>query len=178
MDHDQYRTGQGPCLDAATVGQRFQIATLTAETRWPEFVPLARARGIESILSTPLVAGDRPIGALNVYSRTRDAFAAHEREWADGFASGAAELAMRAEPGDLGTDAAAREARDLHEALMSRQTIALAQGVVMQRDGLSATAAHAQLRNVSRQTSRPMRAVAEDLVGPPVEGAGHADTGR
>ena len=60
MDHDQYDTGEGPCLDAAIQGERFHIDALGEESRWPAFVPRARARGIESILSTPLVAGGGP----------------------------------------------------------------------------------------------------------------------
>lgn len=59
MDHDQYDTGEGPCLD-----------------------------------STPLVAADLPIGALNVYSRTVGAFAEHEKQWADQFAAAEAVVVM------------------------------------------------------------------------------------
>lgn len=79
MDHDQYDTGQGPCLDAATRGEGFRSSSLESERRWPQFVPRARARGIESIMSTPLLAADRPLGALNVYSRAPDALASHEQ---------------------------------------------------------------------------------------------------
>jgi len=81
MDHDQYDTGQGPCLDAATRGEGFRSASLESERRWPQFVPRARARGIESIMSTPLMAAARPLGALNVYSRAPDALASHEQQW-------------------------------------------------------------------------------------------------
>jgi len=44
MDHDQYDTGQGPCLDAATRGEGFRSSSLESERRWPQFVPRARAR--------------------------------------------------------------------------------------------------------------------------------------
>jgi len=43
MDHDQYDTGQGPCLDAATQGELFHSTDLESESRWPQFVPRARA---------------------------------------------------------------------------------------------------------------------------------------
>jgi anti-anti-sigma factor len=68
MDHDQYDTGEGPCLDAAEHGELFNSTALAREARWPQFVPRARARGIESIMSTPLMAGERPPGGEDVDS--------------------------------------------------------------------------------------------------------------
>jgi len=162
MDQDQYDTGEGPCLDAATQGERFHILALDEEARWPSFVPRARARGIESILSTPLVSHDSPLGALNVYSRASRAFADHEKEWADQFAAEASTLIGKAHPG---TSADALN-EQIQRALLSREVIALAQGMVMQRDGVSPLAAYAALRDDSRRTGRPLRDVCDELVGP------------
>jgi GAF domain-containing protein len=160
MDYDQYDTGEGPCLDAATQGERFHIESLGDEARWPDFVPRARARGIESILSTPLVGEDGPIGALNVYSRTIGAFAVHEKEWADQFASEAASVVSSAQL----KPPAHELSEQIRHALMSREVIALAQGMVMQRDGTSPEAAHAVLMELSRRTGRRLRDVSDDLV--------------
>ena len=160
MDHDQYDTGEGPCLDAATQGERFHIESLDAEQRWPAFVPRARARGIESILSTPLVTDDRPIGALNVYSRTVGAFALHEKEWADQFAAEASAVVSSAQVG-VPADTLSEQ---IQQALLTREVIAFAQGVVMGRDGVSPTAAHDILREVSRRTGRRMSEVCDELV--------------
>lgn len=160
MDHDQYDTQQGPCLDAATNGHRFLVTSLENETRWPEFVPRARARGIESILSTPLMDDDRSIGALNIYSRTVGAFEDHENEWADQFAAEAASLVTRVEAGTSADSLSER----LQDGLASREVIALAQGVVMHRDGVSRTAAYSVLKDESRRTSLPLFDVCEQLV--------------
>jgi len=167
MDHDQYDTGEGPCLDAATLGERFHITSLGAEARWPQFVPRAKARGIESILSTPLVAGGQPMGALNVYSRKAGAFAEHENAWADQFAAEAARLVVRAGEG------AAAQARDgeLQDALLARNVIALAQGMIMQRDGIDPSEAYVALRDESRRTGQPVRDICEALVGTSGEAA-------
>jgi anti-anti-sigma factor len=160
MDNDQYDTGQGPCLDAARFGERFHIASLDDEERWPAFVPRARARGIMSVMSTPLLAGERPMGALNIYSRAVDAFAVHEQQWADQFAVEAAQVVASAR-----NDAAiATMTADLVDALQSREVVSLAQGVVMQRDGVSPAEAHAALMRISRTTSKPLRDVCADLV--------------
>ena len=168
MDHDQYDTGQGPCLDAATEGERFFIDELNAEVRWPAFVPRAQARGIKSILSTPLVSAGTPVGALNVYSRTAGAFAVHEKQWTDQFA---AEASLVVAAAHLGESVPPLQ-EQVNQALLSRESIALAQGVVMQRDGVAAEAAHRTLRNHSRRTGTPLRLVAEELVA----GHRHATT--
>lgn len=161
MDHDQYDTGQGPCLDAATQGERLHIPSLDDEQRWPDFVPRARARGIRSVLSTPLVLANHPVGALNIYSRTPDAFASHEQDWADQFAAEAARVVVAAEPEVLTEPFDGR----LLDALLSREVIGQAQGMVMQRDGVSADAAYTHLRQLSRTSDEPLRSVCERLVG-------------
>ena len=173
MDHDQYDTGEGPCLDAATLGERFHIHSLGEDDRWPAFVPRARARGIESILSTPLLTGNLPIGALNVYSCTAGAFAVHELEWADQFAAEAATVVSSA----LLAPSVDSLSQQIQQALQSREVIALAQGMVMHRDSISHTAAHAVLRDVSRRTGRPLRDVCDQLVGYSASNRGTADGG-
>jgi hypothetical protein len=162
MDHDQYETGEGPCLDAARDGERFQITSLADETRWPLFVPRAQARGIESILSTPLVADEVRLGALNIYSKSVRAFASHETDWADQFASEAALVVLSSKNASAGSVLDAQ----IVQALLSREVIALAQGVLMEREGLTPEAAHLWLRERSRRTSQPLRDVCEQLVYP------------
>jgi hypothetical protein len=160
MDHDQYETGQGPCLDAATIGLPFHSSSLGEEKRWPQFVPRAQARGIRSIMSTPLLAAEEPLGALNIYSRAADAFAAHEQAWASQFAEGAAEVLTVASMGGSLADLQA----ELSIALESREQIGLAQGIVMARQGLSAAAAQRFLTDLSVRSSRPMLAICLQIV--------------
>lgn len=87
MDRDQYATGEGPCVDASINGHWFHVESLDHETRWPSFTPRAKKLGINAILSTPLMAHSQPVGALNIYSRTRAAFSAKEQELASVFAT-------------------------------------------------------------------------------------------
>lgn len=160
MDHDQYNTGEGPCLDAARTGKRFLIDSLEEERRWAQFVPRARARGIESVLSTPLIADGRPLGALNVYSRATGVFATHELGWAHQFADQAARLLIAAQRVSPSTELSGQ----LTDALRSREVIAQAQGMIMQRDKLGPAAAYTVLRTASHDSSRPLRNVAEHLL--------------
>lgn len=160
MDHDQYDTGQGPCLDAARHGEPFEIDDLALEGRWPAFVPRARSRGIESILSSPLRDGGRAHGALNIYARTPGSFAGQETQWAHAFAAQASTVLTAAH------EALPSEHVDAHleQALASRAVIARAQGWVMHRDHVDADTAWSVLAGLSRQSNRPLRDVCEDLL--------------
>lgn len=160
MDHDQYDTGQGPCLDAATHGAPYSSTDLESESRWPNFVPRARSRGIESIMSTPLLAADRPLGALNVYSRAPDALASHEQQWATQFAQEASTVLLAADA----TATLDSVDAEILDALRSREVIAVAQGVIMVRQSMSADAAYRFLTGVSRHTSRPLLEICQEVV--------------
>lgn len=166
MDHDQYDTGQGPCLEAARSGQAVHVDDLGRELRWDDFVPRARARGIVSILSSPLRDTEQPHGALNLYSTTDGAFARLDKSWADDFAAEASTVlttAHRALPSE-------RLAGHLDQALRSRSCIAQAQGLVMHRDGLGADAAYQVLVEASRSSGWPMFQVCEALLRPGRQG--------
>jgi len=160
MDADQYATGEGPCVDASVHGRWFHVEDLEGETRWPAFTPLARALGINAILSSPLTARDKPVGALNIYSRAKAAFGPKDQELAAVFASEASSILAFAGL-DVSDDDMARRLQDVQR---TRHVIALAQGAIMQRDGVDETSAYTQLREFSQRTSRPLSKRAEDVV--------------
>ena len=160
MDRDQYATGEGPCLAAATEGRWFHVESLAEETRWPEFIPRAIRGGISSILSTPLLAAARPVGALNIYSNAERAFGAQGQELAALFATQASGILT-----DAAVDVSAEQvAARLQDALRAREVIAQAQGVIMEREGVSAEDAFAHLRRSSRDADVPVRQHADDVV--------------
>lgn len=160
MDASQYATGEGPCIDASVEGHRFHAGSLATETRWPTFTPRARALGINAILSSPLVVKDRPVGALNIYSRNPDAFALEDQRLASVFAAEASTV-LTVTTDDM---TAGQAAGRLGEVLRTRQLIALAQGVVMERDCVDEDQAYTTLRRFSARTGRPLRDRAEDVV--------------
>jgi signal transduction protein with GAF and PtsI domain len=160
MDANQYATGEGPCVDASVEGRWFHVESLEQETRWPDFIPKARALGINAILSSPLLAAERPVGALNIYSRTQSAFSEKEQELAAIFATEAS-IILR----DAGADVPDDQLSELMQAaLESRQIVARAEGVIMEREGISAEDAFTALRNFSRSTNRPLVERAADVV--------------
>lgn len=168
MDEDQYATGEGPCVSAAIEGLWFHVESLDDEARWPAFIPRARDRGINSILSTPLLTQTRPVGALNIYSRHAGAFAAPELELSSLFARQASELLVSAAV-DISVEDLSRQ---LQEALRGRDVIAQARGVLMERHGVSPDAAYATLRRSSRETNTPLRRLAEDVMASTQLGSG------
>ena len=161
MDANQYATGEGPCVDASIEGRWFHAQSLEEETRWPAFTPRARALGISAILSSPLRAEGQPVGALNIYSRTAAAFGAKEQELASVFAT---------EASNILSDAGVQMNDDqltgwLQGALRSREIIAEAQGVIMERHDIGENDAFDVVPRFSQRFGRSFRERAEDVVG-------------
>lgn len=160
MDSHQYETGQGPCLAAKEHGRWFYIESLEEESRWPHFVPLALGQGINSILSSPLMANNRSQGALNIYSSKMHAFGTTEQQLAEMFADQASEVLTTA--GSYLDDKQAN--RRFAEALTARQTISRAQGVLMHRDAMTGDAATAAMPGNSRTLGLTILQYAQQLL--------------
>lgn len=167
MDDHQYETGEGPCVAAATEGRWFHVESLAQETRWPAFIPRAIDEGIASILSTPLMAADRPLGALNIYSNTERAFGPNAQELAALFATQASGILA-----DAGIDVSDEQlSARIEDALQAREVIALAQGMLMERRSIAADEAAAVLHRSSRDADVPVRQYATEIVDSTPRGA-------
>jgi hypothetical protein len=101
-----------------------------------------------------------PVGALNIYSRSPAAFSVKEQEVAAAFATEASLILADAGAG-VSDDERASSHRD---ALESREVIALAQGVIMVREGVEQELASAALRRAARRSGRTMRELAQEVV--------------
>lgn len=161
MDATQYASGEGPCVEAAASGQRVHARALPEETRWPTFTPGARRLGIQAILSSPLLAQEHPVGALNIYSRTAAAFTPPAEALASVFATQASQILTEAGLDRTDDELTSR----LNEALYTRQLVAQAQGILMERDRLSAQSAYTTLRRSAAGLGRTVRAQAEVVTG-------------
>ena len=130
----------------------------TAE-RWPEFTAAAAEAGIRSILSVPLVA-QRPLGALNLYSRTAEGYDETAEETAVLFSEQAAVACANAEV--YWRTYSLTE--HLREALESRDVIGQAKGILMVRRGCTPDTAFEALRKVSQHRNIKLRQIAEQVV--------------
>jgi GAF domain-containing protein len=160
VDAWQYATNEGPCLSAATDGERYHAEDLSDEERWPRFAEMARLEGVNSVLSVPFLPNGHPIGTLNIYSTQSNSFDTNDVEIASLFASQAAIVIANS----VAYSSAQSTNDQLRDALDTREVIGQAKGILMEREGCSPDEAFGLLRGISQRTNRKLRDVAQDVV--------------
>lgn len=155
----QRENGEGPCLDAIAQRQIFYADDAADDPRWPRFGPQASAAGIRSILALPLTT-DGSLGALNLYAHYPSAFGVVDRAKGVVLAS-LAGLAVSAAHSHEDEE---RRAANLNAALVTREVIGQAQGILMERERISSGQGFDILRRASQHLNRKLRDVAQDLV--------------
>ncbi|WP_378741310.1 ANTAR domain-containing protein [Nocardia brasiliensis] len=169
LDQVQYRTSQGPCLDAARPnGPAFAASDdLSNETRWPYFAAAATRHGLGAVLSTELPAAAGPdalSGALNIYFHPHG-LNAQDKHRALLLATHAA-LALAH---THATEIADLRHTQLRKAIDSRDVIGQAKGILMARRGLTAEQAFDLLRRTSQDLNIKLSDLAATLVNHPTE---------
>ena len=160
VDEVQYRTGEGPCVDAtATPGIGMTHSPdLATDSGWPRFAAEAARLGVGAVLSTGIFPDESPIsGALNYYSWRPHGLDGADRDVALVLAAHVA-TALR------GIEALGRSelrATQLEQALQSRDVIGQAKGILMERRGCTADEAFDVLRRASQDLNTKLR----DLAG-------------
>ena len=160
IDQAQYRSGEGPCLDAFDTGEIRTVRSTRHESRWPEFSQACLDHGILSTLSLPLAVSDRRLGAMNMYASAEDAFDGASIETATLFASQASIVLANAQ---AYWDARAL-GEQLGESMAHREIIEQAKGIIMSSMRCSAPQAFDYLVQQSQHTNTKLRAVAQDIV--------------
>lgn len=147
----QYELGEGPSLDAVWTDGVFIVPDLISDGRWPRWAPRAAEMGIGASLAVHLFT-DAALGSLNLYSLSPREFTESDIENAKVIAAqGSVVLAF------------ARTQQNLWRAIDSRNLIGQAQGILMQRYGLTAPKAFAVLRRYSQQHNVKLTMLAEQL---------------
>jgi transcriptional regulator with GAF, ATPase, and Fis domain len=72
LDAEQYKSGQGPCVEAIRSGAVQRLVVGESTDRWPTFASKVGDAGIQTVLSVPLQSKGQTIGALNLYSSQGD----------------------------------------------------------------------------------------------------------
>jgi transcriptional regulator with GAF, ATPase, and Fis domain len=153
-DRLQYELGEGPCLDAIWEQQTTHSPSLGHDARWPVWGPrVVEQTEAQSILAFQLFTHEDTLGALNLYSRDRDAFDAAARE--EGLAI-AAHIAIAI--------AASQEIHHLSIGLDSRTVIGQATGILMERFDLGSARAFGVLTRLSSHSNVKLREVAAEIV--------------
>jgi GAF domain-containing protein len=166
LDGDQYRIGDGPCLEAIRSGKIVRTAVSDATERWPHFARGAREAGFGSFLAAPLVADEQFSGAVNCYGRQDDGFAETEAQLLELYTA-AVEAVLRVYHRYL---RARDTAEHLRTALTSRAVIDQAKGMLMAIRQVDADDAFAVLVEQSQRENTKLREVAEQFVARVVPG--------
>jgi GAF domain-containing protein len=153
VDALQEEVQQGPCLDAAYRQQTVRVADLTTEQRWPLFAARAAETGAASMLSLQLYVEGDNLGALNLYARAPNAFS-DDSEQIGLLVAAHAAIAY----------AGTRKAAHLAHALINRDLIGQAKGMLMERYKITGDRAFLLLTQISQHTNRKLHRVAVELV--------------
>lgn len=154
LDRMQYDLDEGPCVDTLKGADIVPAPHLGTDGRWPHYSPGAVAQGVRSQLALKLYLDQEgTLGGLNLYSTQSADIDPQAEPIAELFATHAA-LA-------LGN---ARTKQTLNEALLTRQVIGQAIGIVMERYEISADRAFEFLVRASSVGNLKLRDVAQELV--------------
>jgi GAF domain-containing protein len=148
----QDATGEGPCLDAIWQQETVRVDDLASDPRWPVLGPRAAERGIRSMLCLQLFVHRDTLGALDLLGRAPSAFTDESEHVGLLLASHAAIAA-----------ADAHHFENVTSALVNRDVIGQAKGILMERFKITSDQAFAVLAKVSQDTNRKVSAIAEDL---------------
>jgi hypothetical protein len=150
----QYELREGPCIEALADSEWYRSGDVGSDPRWPRWGPRAAEEGVTSLLAVRLAVGEVAIGALNLYSSQPDGFA--DRDTLD--------LIFLYALHASGSLAAAKEISGLQTAMQNRHTIGVAQGILMQRYGISVERAFDILRRYSSTQNVKLRDIAAYVV--------------
>jgi GAF domain-containing protein len=153
VDRLQERHNAGPCVEAATNEVIVRTDDFENETRWPEYSREVCKLGVRSGISFKLYTGDRTAGALNVFSCKPKSFDVDAEVIGSILAAHAAAAIL-----------ASRESEQLQTALLSRDLIGQAKGILMERFQVDAIGAFDMLRKLSQQMNVRLAQVAQRVV--------------
>lgn len=165
LDHYQYTSGRGPCLEAAA--RRTPVRAVIAEERqrWPEFADAAARSRTSAILSVPLVIGgvdceQELVGSLNLYSDIAKAFDPFDENLVRLYTVAAGQAITNANRWQHSRETVTQ----LEQALTSRSDIDMAKGALIAVHGCDSDEAFAKLVGESQRRNVKLRDVAAELL--------------
>jgi len=129
-----------------------RVDDLEHDERWPRWRTAALPLGVRSSLSSPLISQGRALGAVKIYGDRPGAFSAAHEALLRRFADQAAILLANVSS----LDQAEQLSESLQSALRTRNLIALASGIVMERHGLTEEQAFLELVASARREQREL----------------------
>lgn len=149
----QVSCGHGPTLDAVRGGESVYCGDLGADPRWPDWSATAQRDGLVAVLVLPLSTGRVTLGHLTLYAEVVQAFPIHDTPRTLSFVEHAAAALNAA------TDVDRRD-----RAMGRLTTVWQAQGMIMERFGVTPARAFAALERASHRRGVMPHRLAEDVV--------------
>ena len=154
LDEIQLTLREGPLIDVLSRSTYEMVVTREAPLdRWVEFIPRARTLGMKVAVTTRLTWEGRPIGALAVYATRSASIRPEAVALAATFATHASAIVMLAS-----------KAAHLEQAMLTRQRIGQAVGILMERYHLDEVSAFNYLRRISQNENVKIRDLATAVV--------------
>lgn len=159
-DDLQYELDEGPCMTAWRRREVVRLDDTASDIRWPRWSEQAQRLGVRSAMSAPLLAGGQALGAMKVYSDRPEAFDDGDERLLVRFAEQAAIVLANMQS----LESARELSAGLKNALLTRDIIATAKGVLMARDGVDEQTAFAMLVSLSQREHLKLYDVAANLL--------------
>ena len=153
VDAIQEEVQQGPCLDAAYQHQTVRIPDMTTEQRWPLFAARAAKLGAASMLALQLFVEGDDLGASTCSPGTRERSPMNPNRWG-----------CSSPPTPPSPTSAPANRRTPPGALIHRDLIGQAKGMLMERYQISGDRAFLLLTRISQNSNRKLHQVATELV--------------
>lgn len=153
LDVLQMKHEEGPCLEAAIDELIVRSDDFHTEQRWPHYTRDAMELGVRSGLSFKLYTADATAGALNLFGFQPNVFDGEAEAIGSVLAAHAAAAIV-----------ASRHGEHLESALLSRDVIGQAKGVIMERFNVDALRAFDMLRSLSQSSNTKLVNVAQQVI--------------
>jgi GAF domain-containing protein len=159
-DTAQYDLGQGPCLTAWATERTVIVHDVGTDDRWPVWSQAVAGLSLRSVISSPLMAGTRCLGALKIYSTQPGVYDAYTAVALEKLVFPAATLLDNIQA----SEAPQRISEALSAALHSRDAINRAQGYLLHKYGLSPEQALMELVQLSKTSKQPLLSVSTEIL--------------
>lgn len=153
LDELQRTLQEGPCMSAALDDVVVRADDFRTETRWPAYSAAVVQLGVLSSLSVRLYTHERTTGAINVFGFAPTVWNAERQLTATVLAAHAAAAVS-----------AHVQAGQLQSALLTRDRIGQAKGVIMERFGVDDVAAFGMLRRLSQESNTLLVDIAQQVI--------------
>ncbi|MCW2517182.1 MAG: response regulator with putative antiterminator output domain [Mycobacterium sp.] len=153
LDALQMWFDEGPCVQAARADTIVRTNDFRNEPRWPRYGPAVVEMGVLSGLSFKLFTGDRTAGALNL-------FGYQPVQWSSDDETAGSVLAAHAAAAIV----AHQHEQQLRTAVLSRDRIGQAKGIIMERFAVDDVRAFQMLRTLSQESNVKLLDVANRVI--------------